>query len=318
MKYIIGGGLSGLIFKYFHPEFTIITPETGGMAKNSYMVWIHDTPETRELFGKLSLPIIATKSYIGYFVDGWISESLYPEVNLDIIQKKMSKWNDPIDRTFSPPSLTMSIAADQVNYMNTLDVDMENLINALAHHNIDPICGKVASISPTELTLADGQVLPYTELISTLPAPIFWKSFGQPKKFEATPITNFITSVRPKYFHDKFSMVYFGSTLDVPYSRISHLHSKYAYEVTGEMTKEVFNAMTGIEQVDTFTTPFGRLKPNGENVPPLSNITFLGRFAQWKYGITSEHTIKTSIEYGKEIGHNVTANAEGYQTLYQE
>ena len=88
MKYIIGGGLSGLIFKYFHPEFTIITPETGGMAKNSYMVWIHDTPETRELFGKLSLPIIATKSYIGYFVDGWISESLYPEVNLDIIQKK--------------------------------------------------------------------------------------------------------------------------------------------------------------------------------------------------------------------------------------
>src|SRR3990167_7985279 len=110
-KYIIGGGISGLVFQFYHPEYTIITPDIGGLFKSAHIAIIHDTSETRHFLKNLgyeNIEKLAKKSYIGYYNKGWISDVLSPILNLLIIQKKMSEWNKSIDVDFKPETLELS------------------------------------------------------------------------------------------------------------------------------------------------------------------------------------------------------------------
>src|SRR3990167_8183212 len=110
-NYIIGGGISGLVFQFYHSDFEIITTDIGGMYGKTYMVWLHDTPETRKLLVDLKYDnpeLYKKKSWIGYYWKGWITENLSNEINLSMIQKKMSNWNTLIDTTFKPKTFEMS------------------------------------------------------------------------------------------------------------------------------------------------------------------------------------------------------------------
>jgi len=301
-KYILGGGISGLVFQYYNPEFTIITPDIGGMYANSYVVWLHQTAETQKLLrdlGYQNVDKLHKKSYMGYYNQGWISEQLSPEMNLRLIQKKMSKWDEPVDKTFIPASYDMSTrSAKSVNYMNVLDVNPSEIIKKLDEQHGNIINGIVTKITPTTITYqSNGELIEveYDELISTIPAPFFWKAYGDERNFRYEPITNIITTVKPKEFNDKFEMVYYGD--EVSFTRISHLQGKYAIEFTGEITKEQFEELFPEYPVDKVVLiKQGRIFKE-ENEPPQNNITFLGRFGKWEFGITTEHIIKESIEY---------------------
>lgn len=302
-KYILGGGISGLVFQFYNPEYTIITPEqVGGMFANSYVVWIHDTSETRKLLTDLgyeSVDKLHKRSYMGYYHRGWISEELTPEVNLLLIQKKMSKWNEPVDRTFIPKSYDMSTrSAKTVNYMDVLDVNPSDIIRRLDEKHGKIINGKVSKVTGDTIVYFDGDKeseVKYDSIVSTIAAPFFWKAFGEERNFKAEPITNIITKVKPKWFNDKFEMVYY--TDEVPFSRISHLQGMYAFEFTGEITKEQFEELYPEYPVEK-VVPIkqGRIFQE-ENEPPNANITFAGRFGKWQFGITSEHVIKQAIDY---------------------
>ena len=294
-NYIIGGGLSGLIFNYYHPEFQIITPETGGFATSTNLVWLHDTPETNKFLNDLDVSIIKQKSYIGYFQGGCISEELTPELNLLLIQKKMTNWDRSIDKSFIPKTFDMSLTDDKtVNYMNTLDVDWPAIVKQLKE-KANITCGEVVCVNKKTIT-TDKKDLTYDKLISTIPAPVFWDMIGEVREFRSTPITNIITRNKPKMFDDKFSIVYYDDT--VPYTRVSRVDDLYSYEFTGFMPQDTFmHRYPDIEIENYMVVRHGRIFENGENEPPQDNITFLGRFASWKYGKTVEHIIKQSLEY---------------------
>jgi hypothetical protein len=213
----------------------------------------------------------------------------------------MSKWNEPVDKTFVPPSFDFSTSTT-VNYFKTMDIEPGDVVRRLQEvGNQNIIKGKVLKITDDFITIeADGQTFdkPYESLVSTVAGPIFWKLYGTPREFPFTPITNVITDKRPELYHDQYDSVYYDDS--VLFSRITHLTQSYAIEYTGEMSDEdvkILHPSTEIKA--TVRVPYGRISNVSNNTPPNEKITFLGRFAQWRYGITLEHVLKSTLEYEK-------------------
>jgi hypothetical protein len=305
MKYIIGGGITGLVWKWYHPDYHIISPEApGGLYAKTYMVWLHKTAETIKLLrdlGWVNPERMTKKSYIGYCHD-WISDYQSEELNLEIIKRKMTPWNEPIDDSFVPKSrdLSMSTSSGE-SYMNTLDVDLEEVIRRLGEKaNIEN--GFVTKITDKEITVQEkwqgpSEVRPYDSVITTMAAPLFWKAYGDiGLQFRSAPITNVVVSKCPKMYDSSYDMVYY--TRKYPFSRISYLRGKYAIEFTGEMTREQFEAMfPDLPIEDIFVVKHGRIWENDAHVSPQDNIVFSGRFSQWKYKIVTECVVKQSIDH---------------------
>lgn len=313
-NYIIGGGITGLVWNYYHPEYKIITPESSGESfTRTYMVWLHDTLETRKLLTDLGLEVKPKKSLIGYYSKGLIRDYISPEMSRRLIQKKMADWDGEIDTSFDPKTQDMSLSKAGGNtYLLTLDVDLNEVIRRL-NEKATIIPGYVSMITSDTIVVRqtpidqEYQTYPYDNMVSTIAAPFFWKAYmpnhvaadGSDVKsedFKCSPITNIVTSVKPKDFDDRYEMVYYDESR--PYSRVSHLEGKYALEFTGIVPKEKFEEMFPELPVDDyFVVKQGRIFENEENHPPNENITFSGRFSQWRYGITTEHVVKQALDY---------------------
>lgn len=304
-NYIVGGGITGLIWAFYNPSYTIITPETGGMFGKTNLIWLHDTSETRKLLKDLGWENpskMTKKSYIGYYRKGWIYEYQTLDMNLVTIQKKMTEWNKPVDKTFTPKTRDLSLSViGGANYMNTLDVDLLEVVNRLSQ-KARMIQGIVSKINDKtiEVQTKNGQgvettILEYENIVSSIPAPFFWKGFGQSKEFKGLPTTNIITPVKPETYDNRYEMVYYDDT--VPYSRVSFLGGKYAIEFTGIITKDEFvSKFPDLIVEEYFVVPNGRIFESSENISPGKNIIFSGRFAQWKYGITVEWVVKQVMD----------------------
>lgn len=302
-KIIAGGGISGLIWKYYNPEFQIISPDIGGLYARTHMVWLHDCVETRKLLTDLGWKNVASlskKSYVGYYKNGWISEILTPDLNLKLIQKKMTDWDQILDTSFVPKTRDLSLSSSgELNYMNSLDVDLEEVVKRL-NKDAEIVNGTVAQLG-SELAIIrtpDGEhhSVPYDELVSTVPAPIFWSMWGTKKDFRFKPITNVITSKKPKFFDNNFEMLYLDET-EKP-TRVSHLGGKFALEFTGIITETQFKAeYPELPIEEYFIVRQGRIFEDEPNIPPTGKIRFVGRFASWRYGITTENVLKDALDY---------------------
>jgi hypothetical protein len=157
-------------------------------------------------------------------------------------------------------------------------------------------------VTPELLTVTkqNGEIIDteYDSLISSIPAPVFWESYGKPKEFKYLPITNVIVKNKPEMFDDHYEMVYYDDSQ--PITRISHLNNVYALEFTGYISQEKFSELFPLlEVVDYFVTKYGRIF-EGEDVTSPDKIVFTGRFAQWKYKLTTEHIIKQAINYNEK------------------
>lgn len=301
-KFIIGGGISGMVWKYYHPDFHVISPDIGGMYARTNMVWLHDTAETRKLLTDLKIPIVPKRSYMGFYCNGWISDIQTEWLNDQILQRKMTPWNEKVEKKFKPDTRELSMSKiGGNNYMNTLNVDLPEIIRRIsADSNVENAF--VTKIDKDTITVKDQktgieEVRPYDVVVSTMAAPLFWKSYGDENRytFKSMPITNVIVDVPPIEVDELYEMVYY--TGDLPFSRISHIGNKYAIEFTGVITQNEFEKMYPNSKVlDYFVVKYGRIWEN-ENTPPTDNIVFSGRFAQWKHKIVTEHIISQSINY---------------------
>ena len=215
----------------------------------------------------------------------------------------MTEWDKPIDETFVPKTRDMSTAKiEGMNYLRTLNVDLVEVVRRLSE-KARIIPGFVTKITDKTITLQDKlspdakiDVLEYDSLITTIPAPTFWENYGSPKDFKSMPVTNIVTSTKPKIFDTQYEMVYYDRT--IPCSRISYLDGKYALEFSGHISKEKFQELFPDLPIDDyFVVKYGRIFEKEENIPPQNNIIFTGRFSQWKYGLTTEHIVYQSIHY---------------------
>jgi len=330
-NFILGGGISGLIWKFYNPEFEIITPiqtipntdiQVGDPFVRSKMIWLHDAPQTRQLLldlGWQEKDIKTRKSSIGYYDRGVIRELLTPRLKQVLVDKKMTDWRDSSKieavqqaKDGDSPRLSLTTGIDKTNFMNVLDVDHGAIMWRLKK-KCEMTHGFVGEIRDSQIGVTntppnkDSQYVyqRFDHIISTIPAPFFWRAWlaGHPAypidKFESLPVTFVITKKKPDFFDDRFEMCYYdGSTT---FTRVSNLENKYCIEFTGNLSKEEFQSMFPEYPVrDIWTLPQGRIR-SLPTLPP-KGITFSGRFAEWQHSITTEAVVKDAMDFARNKG----------------
>jgi len=297
-KYSLGGGISSLIFAHYNPDFTIVTPEIGGLLKTTSLnlTWMHRNEYTEDLVKKLKIPYSFTKTRIGYYYNGYVHDTLSPEIQFEIVKRKMTDCITGKVAGKLPESINLSVSE---NYINTINVDFKIIFDKLVDECKDRIIlDHVDTIKKNQILLGSCDKLEYDELVSSIPAPIFWKLYGQKREFETIPVTFVSTWDRPFIYNERYAMIYTAE--DYLFNRLSKRESlEYTYEFTGEIPETEIKKYLPNVKINTLSiNKMGRLIPV-ENKPPQENITFIGRFAEWLYDSKIQNVIKIAKKYGK-------------------
>ncbi|MAG47094.1 hypothetical protein CL617_00685 [archaeon] len=290
-KLIIGSGISALVFAFYNPQYTIIAPKDGlgGKLSNDFMhstIYLHETKESKEFLDEVGIEYKRRTHVIKYVKGDQVRRDIYEIDKLAMIKKKMQ------DDNFEVKDTNLSVSD---YYINVLDVDYALLIEKLSK-NLEILDESVIRITDTEV-VTNKTSYNYDEVISTIPAPVFWKLYYQSKniEFKSLPITFVLIDELPTILRsESFDLVYFIDK-KYKYTRINKKNGKYLYEFSGKLTKEEVkqylpkSAKIFSHHVDNNAIIF----TNNNNIPP-NNIRFLGRFAQYNHSIKTNDVIKES------------------------
>jgi hypothetical protein len=298
-KYVVGAGISGLIFAYYNPEFTIISPDIGGQMTHGMhsMTWVHDTEMTRKLLNDLEIPFTTTKTRIGYYYDGKVNFDCNDNSNVKIIKKKMSDWTNLNDK-FEIKDKTLSVPE---TFINTLNTDFTLLLKKLAT-NKRVINDYIVGISTDKIYGQNGEY-EYDTLVSTMPSKLFWNAYSKNVNFivpelKSTPITFIVSKEKFEWYDDLFEMIYIAE--DYYFTRVSYRDNEYVYEFTGVMPEDVFEKLYNFKIKRYYINKFGRIH-SADNEPPQDNIYFLGRFSEWKHQSKIQDVVSKSILFNSKI-----------------
>ena len=301
-KYILGGGIAGLIAAHYNPDYTIITPEVGGqLAKSKKLLmtfFIHNHILTKQLLEDLEIPYKERQIKIYYNYKGQILKEINNKQRLKFISNKICEHD--YDKNSS--NIVDTNLSTQDNFLDVLDTDISLLLKKLKPTKM--INGKIKLINNNRkfmVYLDEKNNLikaNYNKLISTIPANDFFYTlynFNSNYNFRYLPATFVLSSKRPEFM--KENGLYYIYDSNLIYTRVQNYSDNYVYEITGFCdAKEIAKHIEDILEIEHRYV--GILFK--EDVDDLKNIKFLGRMAQW------DHSIKTQqvIEKAKEIFKN--------------
>jgi len=300
-NFVIGAGISGLIFKYYNPNYTIISPEIGGQLTMNIKAprVLHDTKENKKLLDDLNILYKKKTLKIKYFYNNKLQNTIDKKNIIRLINKKLShslfKLHNNVIRDF-----TLSVKNNKLKY---LDCDMDVLIKKLKH-NIDIVNKKVIliSIKNKYITLSDYTKFYYDNLVSTIPAPDFAYlcfDYNFNNKFLYLPAT----IVKSKFIATKLNSkqwdwLYYIDDDEV-YTRISKNGDGYIYEISGDLNREEIEKFLGCDVKDFAIQRVSTIF--SEKVDGLKNVKFLGRLACWNHEYKIQDVIKNSMKNENEM-----------------
>lgn len=295
-KFVIGGGISGLIYAFYNKDYWIISPELGGKLKNDYLastILLHDTAETRKLITDIGFSIKPRARLIRYFYNGELLENIPINLREIMAAKKLTSW-DKLNNLKINVEVTDTTLSTNDIYIPVLDNPVNKIVSSICK-NINIIKDRVLRITEKEL-ITENSRYEYTDVVSTIPAPIFWKLYGKKKKLGYLPETFVLSETNPvptSSIH--WDLIYFLDR-DIPYTRVSrHEGRDFLYEFTGELNREDLNKiLPDLKVKQIYTDPFGVIITDLNNVPP-PNIRFIGRFATWNHTYKIQDAIKDSL-----------------------
>ena len=284
-KYILGGGIAGLITAFYNPEYTIITDSIGGqMSDTGLGPRILEVNEfSSALLDDLGYEDLPTKTAkIGYMVWGQYVNELTDELKLEYYKK--SRY---LSELKEPPKSVMSDGKKEIVYYDINWVDLVNrLIIELKN---DPIIGTIHSIDTSHREVkVDSNIFKYDTLINSLPAPLFFKlSYLEPEqKLTYVPKTFIITE---SFFNmGDFDYVYFPGD-EVPYHRVTKLNDgKVAVEFTTPQHKDEL-LEDWPEAIDAKTIFAGQIQSG--NPGHIDNVYYVGRFGCWDHDLKTDDVV---------------------------
>lgn len=320
-NYIIGGGISGLIFAYYNPEFTLITDSLGGLLSDekifgNMILW--DTPETRDLLSDLEFEIEEVKERIYYFFNGKIYDEAPEVLRREYLLKRMGALSSYIDFK------DLALSTDEANYMDGLRIDFNELIGRLIkeiQRRKQLKIGKVIKLDDDTISFEDEETRDgpeckgcfYNQLISTIPAFIFWKLWEgekckegcEPEEFLYIPTTYFSMEkpkgiISRKVFEPGHLPLDFRYSIyfldDSAYHRMTRSSGDYySVNFSGDVSLKDGAKILLIEPKDLHrrVERIGNFLPHKGNIPP-NNILFLGRHAQWDYKVKVQDIVRVS------------------------
>lgn len=307
MKYILGGGISGLIYHHYHPEYKIISDgPLGGQFTSKFSLGprvLHDSPDTRELLDDLGIIYEPKTMKQGYCIDGEVKGHLSPKQAAYLASKKMTDARYPIviQRTLDKTIGQGKIKDGVIEY---LDTSIPKLIESLTI-DAEPhiISDKIYLISNNRnvLTGQKGRYH-YSHLLSTIPAPVFsFLCFDNPPYDPRSylPATYVLADQPPMSTEDaweEYGWIYMADGTHAA-TRVHMTDDGFIYEFTGDFSRpEIQGYLLDAKVKDTFISKMGQVftKP----VEDTEYITFLGRFAQWDHRVLIHSTIEKALKEG--------------------
>ena len=279
-KYVIGGGLAGMLVGYFNPEYTVITPEPAGFIESKIgraFVVIHEDEDTLQLFDELGVTVFRKNVKVAYFDNGKLSRKP-PDKGFGerYLRRKLPEEFIPDDG---------QLAGTPGHEFAGLFVD-DNLIDALREH-VDVMYGYVENITDGELTVSPeigGEVTqPYDECISTIPAPLFQKLVDCDLDWtlDSHPVTYAEVSQIDASLRGKpWNYLYIASGSYAMHRVVRHMiSSNYFIEIRGE------NPGFG----RAITNPSGLIRE--ESIEAPYGIKLIGRYATWDPNVLTNEVI---------------------------
>jgi hypothetical protein len=299
-KYIIGGGITGLIASFYNPDYRIITDKIGGqMAANTAGPRILEVNEYSRMFLKdLGFENVNTKfAKIGYKVRGKIVDS----ISKSLRNKYYLKSRCLDDANLIPNS----IMSDGKNTIEYFDISWDEIIERLISNIKKPVINKITSIDTEEkIIVLDGLPFRYEKLISTIPAPAFFKASKLNPEKELKFIQKvFIIVDSSTIDMREYEYIYYPEC-QYPYHRISKVGSnKLSIEfTTNEDTSKILNYWKHIS-IQNIIIPIGQIQSG--MISKVKDISFFGRYACWDHDLKVDDVIRQSIDYNDTERKNI-------------
>lgn len=254
---------------------------------------LHDTPETKRLLEDLQLDPEPKAQVIRYFYQGKVQENIPANLREVMISKKLTPWKelDKLNIDFKVTDMTLS--TNDI-FIPIFKISLDKVIRALAKE-VKILKDKVIRITDEEL-ITERSRYKYTKLISTIPAPIFWKLYGSDKYLKYLSETFVLSKTNPVPENDIYWDLMYFIDKKISYTRVNkYTNDTYLYEFTGDITKkEIVKMIPNFEVLNTYTDPFGIVITDLNNIPP-PNVRFIGRFATWNHTYKTQDVIKDAL-----------------------
>jgi hypothetical protein len=297
-KYIIGGGIAGLISAFYNKDYKIITDKIGGqMAMNNAGPRILEVNKYSDILLKdLGLNDCDIKTAtIGYR----INNKFVNEINEDTRKQYYMKSRCLKDVSTVPSS----IMSDGKNTIKYYDIEWDCILNKLTEAIFDNIIiGKVNIIDTnnnillvnTDLKNPDIAYFEYDKIISTIPAPIFFRISNLNPLMELKYAKKVFIILSNDYMNiDNYDYVYYPED-KYEFHRATRLkNGRIALEYTTEHSyRSVLNKW------NLFSNSYSHI-PIGQiisgKVQTIENVEFIGRYACWNHDIKTDDIVKKFI-----------------------
>ena len=315
--YIIGSGIAGLVYGYFHPDYLVIGAEPGGAMANKIPLgprYLHATQWTVKLLKELGLKAGPQEHIIaGYMED--VSKEVF-EI-------------ETMNRTGRAQYLLKTRGVDSVHGDSvlepshtifkepTLSMITDALITALRQRKqlkVDKV--EWLDLGGRQMKLERAGIVHLDKLVNTLPYPEFVK-LDRYHGSKATPVggtylsipVQFVFARLDRWRVEPFDYYYIPSQA-VAYSRVSrvvgHDGSLYAcFEYPGE---EIADRQTqgvlllpdyeALQVEASFTLKYGRIISREVYMPLVYQdyVRHFGRFAEWQDSYLTHHLVQKAQE----------------------
>jgi hypothetical protein len=280
---VLGGGIAGLIYSFYNPDTILISENIGGQFVAPFQLGprlIHQDCYTERLLVDLNL-YFSTKIKtvnVGYFYDGKLT-------NKNTEKNKREYFKRTRLSSSVPYSSVMSSGKNKYHvYDISEDVLIQTLlVNSKSNFVIDSI--EKIDLYDHKVHTKKQNIFEYENLISTIPANIFYKLSNLPQianLFTSLPTTFRYSEKLEDNFPDfpDYDYVY---VTDLKYSfhRITRVENGYVYEINDNLTSGE----------NTLILKTGQLIQNVFNIS-VPNVEFIGRYAKWDHSIKINEVLK--------------------------
>jgi hypothetical protein len=304
VRYILGGGIAGLIAAFYNPEYSIISDNVGGqMAEQHLGPRILEVNRNSENLLKdlgYSYTEISSKikvAKIGYVKCGILVDKITAEDRLNYYKKSRCLSN-----VVEVPSSVMSDNKNEITYF---DIDWNQLIDRLMYKITQNrfIFSKAFAIDTAKKEIGINLVhqqalshyLKYDHLISTLPAPLFF-GLSQLDSEEPLVYSKKVFVVVNNFSTREFDYLYVVSNTEAFHRITKHTDdlciAEYTipFDLSDSEYKERITEDWGMDIKEYKEIKTGQIVSG--KVQKIDGITFVGRYACWDHDIKTDDVVE--------------------------
>jgi protoporphyrinogen oxidase len=290
-KYIIGGGIAGLIFAFYNKDYKIITKDLGGQFNNNFPLgprFFEDTPESRRLLRDLEIEIIPKKIKVGYFYNNLIHNCQ----NSDFLKKYYLKSRG---KEYSNEKIVMNNGKKE---MNILQVDFVDIISKLVEKlSKKIIVDNIIKITDSEIITLNRKFV-YEKIINTIPLPIMLNYLNKDSSEYSSASVTFVLFNESFFDFKDYSFVYFSdSSL---FHRMTKIENGIVAEFFGEIEEKKLKNMFLNNFVDSKIVKNSQIITGNPCKIINKKIINFGRYGVWDREYKTEKVIKEAIQYGRK------------------